>query len=231
MPIYGLKVTPEEEALGELLALNKEVLSEAACTLFDEAYIASYADYLAYNYCVQQGEYEEAMQKMSLEATRLTDSDREHLAKIVRAGEGAASSIDPDDETPAGYRYCRGDVHYYYQMTSEIVDVLLQVAWWAKVNQMIGDGGLTGLTHGRPKTSESSQINRASSMPTLPPPSWSSGPRRSLPTEFPRPSWRASQALSTALSSLPREGTDNGGSFCTKGPLHGTPLPCSKVPA
>jgi hypothetical protein len=141
MPIYGLKVTPEEEALGELLALNKEVLSEAACTLFDEAYIASYADYLAYNYCVQQGEYEEAMQKMSLEATRLTDSDREHLAKIVRAGKAAASSIDPDDETPAGYRYCRGELHWYYEMISEMVDDALQDAWWAEVTRRLG---LTG---------------------------------------------------------------------------------------
>jgi hypothetical protein len=155
MPIYGLKVTPEEEALGELLALNKEVLSEAACTLVDEAYIASYADYLAYNYCVQKGEYEEAMQKMSLEATRLTDSDREHLAKIVRAYEAAASSIDPNDETPAGYKVCRRDVHWHYQMISEMVNDALQFAWWAVVNEMIGNGGLTGLTHGRPKTSGS----------------------------------------------------------------------------
>jgi hypothetical protein len=128
MPIYGLKVTPEEEALGELLALNKEVLSEAACTLFDEAYIASYADYLAYNYCVQQGEYEEAMQKMSLEATRLTDSDREHLAKIVRAGEVAASFIDPNDETPAGYKVCRRNVRWHYQKMSEMIDDVLQGA-------------------------------------------------------------------------------------------------------
>jgi hypothetical protein len=149
-------MTLEEEALGELVALNEEVLSEAARTLLDEAYLAAYKDTLAEAYCcLQREEYQEAMQKMSLEATRLTDRDREHLAKIVCAGKAAASSIDPDDHTPAGYRYCRGDLHWYYQMTSEIVDVLLQVAWWAKVNQMIGDGGLTGLTHGRPKTSES----------------------------------------------------------------------------
>jgi hypothetical protein len=142
MPIYGLKVTPEEEALGELLALNKEVLSEAARTLLDEAYLASYKDTLAEAYyCFQREEYEEAMQKMRLEATRLTDRDREHLAKIVRAGKAAASSIDPDDETPAGYRYCRGELHWYYEMISEMVDDALQDAWWAEVTRRLG---LTG---------------------------------------------------------------------------------------
>jgi hypothetical protein len=126
MPIYGLKVTPEEEALGELLALNKEVLSEAACTLFDEAYITSYADYLAYNYCVQKGEYEEAMQKMSLEATRLTDSDREHLAKIVRACEAAASSICTSQVIDYGDKVWQRNVRWYYQMMSDMVDEVLQ---------------------------------------------------------------------------------------------------------
>jgi hypothetical protein len=151
-----VKKTLEEEALEELLALNKEVLSEAARTLLDEAYLASYKDTLAEAYyCFQREEYEEAMQKMRLEATRLTDRDREHLAKIVRAYEAAASSIDPNDETPAGYKVCRRDVHWHYQMISEMVNDALQFAWWAVVNEMIGNGGLTGLTHGRPKTSES----------------------------------------------------------------------------
>jgi hypothetical protein len=112
MPNREVKMTPAEEALGEVAALNKEVLSEAARTLLDEACLASYKDTLAEAYyCFQREEYEEAMQKMRLEATRLTDRDREHLAKIVRAGKAAASSIDPDDETPAGYRYCRGELH------------------------------------------------------------------------------------------------------------------------
>ena len=66
------------------------------------------------------------MQKMRLEATRLTDSDREHLAEIVRAGEAAASSIDPNDETPVGYLVCRGHVHCRYQMMSYVVDDVLQ---------------------------------------------------------------------------------------------------------
>jgi hypothetical protein len=121
-----VKKTPEEEALGELGALNEEVLSKAARTLLREAYIASYAENLVHNYCFGPEEYEEAIQKMRLEATRLTDRDREHLAKIVRAGKAAASSIDPDDQTPAGYKVCRRDVRWYYEMMSYMVDDVLQ---------------------------------------------------------------------------------------------------------
>jgi hypothetical protein len=137
-----VKMTLEEEALGELVALNEEVLSEAARTLLDEAYLASYKDTLAEAYyCFGPEEYEEAMQKMCLEATRLTDRDREHLAKIVRAGEAAASSIDPDDETPAGYRYWRGELYWYYEMISYMVDEVLQVAWGAEVTRRLGMSG------------------------------------------------------------------------------------------
>jgi hypothetical protein len=137
-----VKMTLEEEALGELVALNEEVLSEAARTLLSEAYLASYKDTLAEAYCcLQREEYQEAMQKMSLEATRLTDRDREHLAKIVCAGKAAASSIDPDDHTPAGYRYCRGDLHWYYEMLSEMVDEVLQDAWEAEVTRRLGTEG------------------------------------------------------------------------------------------
>jgi hypothetical protein len=137
-----VKMTLEEEALGELVALNEEVLSEAARTLLSEAYLAAYKDTLAEAYCcLQREEYQEAMQKMSLEATRLTDRDREHLAKIVCAGKAAASSIDPDDHTPAGYRYCRGDLHWYYEMLSEMVDEVLQDAWGAEVTRRLGTEG------------------------------------------------------------------------------------------
>jgi hypothetical protein len=121
-----VKMTPEEEAFGELLALNKEVLSEAARTLFDEAYIASYADNLAYNPNLQPVEYEEAMQKMRLEATRLTDSDREHLAKIVRAGKAAASSICTSHVIGYWDKVWQRRVRWYYQMLSYMVDEVLQ---------------------------------------------------------------------------------------------------------
>src|SRR5215212_6946253 len=111
-----VKKTPEEEALGKLVALNNQVLSEAARTVLREAHRASHAENLVHNYCFGPEEYEEAIQKMRLEATRLTDSDRQHLAKMVRASEAAASSIDPNDQTPAGYKVCRRDVHWYYEM-------------------------------------------------------------------------------------------------------------------
>jgi hypothetical protein len=133
-----VKMTTEEEALGEVVALNKEVLSEAARTLLDEASLAACKMHLAHSYSFCPAEYEEIMQKMCLEATRLTDRDREHLAKIVRAGKAAASSIDPDDETPAGYRYWRGDLHWYYEMISSMVDEVLQDARWVEVTRRLG---------------------------------------------------------------------------------------------
>jgi hypothetical protein len=127
MSIDEVKGTPEEEALEELVALNEEVLSEAARTILSEATLASHKLILAAAfYSFQPEEYEDAMQKMRLEVTRLTDQEREHVAKIARACEAAASSIDPNDETPAGYGYCRGDVHWYYEMISEMVDDVLQ---------------------------------------------------------------------------------------------------------
>ena len=122
MSTQEVKITPEEQALGKLWEETKGVLSEAARNLVSEAHTASYALYLACSLSYGPEDCEEAVQKMSLEATRLTDSDREHLAKIVRAGEAAASSIDPDDQTPAGHKVWRGDVHCYYQMMSALVD-------------------------------------------------------------------------------------------------------------
>lgn len=122
MSTHEVKITPQEEALGQLFEETEEVLSEAARTLVSEAHKASYALYLACSLSYGPEDCEEAVQKMRLEATRLTDSDREHLAKIVRTGEAAASSIDPDDQTPAGHKVWRGDVHCYYQMMSALVD-------------------------------------------------------------------------------------------------------------
>ena len=137
-----VKKTPEEEALGELVALNKEVLSDEARTILEEACsVSRKVNLAAAYYCYQPVQYEEAMQKLGLEVIRLTDSDREHLAKIARACEAAAASIDPEDQTPAGYRYWRGDVHFYYEMISDIVDDLLQGVCWAEVFGVIRNGG------------------------------------------------------------------------------------------
>ena len=133
-----VKWTPEEEALGEVVALNKEVLSEAARTLLDEASLAACKMHLAHSYSFCPAEYEEIMQKMRLEATRLTDRDRELLAEIVRACEAAASSIDPNDKTPAGYKVCRRDVRWHHEMISSMVDEVLQEARWAEVSRRLG---------------------------------------------------------------------------------------------
>lgn len=118
--------TPEEEALGHLMETNKELLSKAARTIVEEAGSASYAHTLASNYAFQPEEYEEAMRKMRLAAAELTDRDRELLAELVRASKVVATSIDPDDETPVGYRARRGDVHYYHSMASSMVEEILQ---------------------------------------------------------------------------------------------------------
>jgi hypothetical protein len=100
--------TREEDALDQLLEMNREALSGAARAILGEADGAAYAECLVNSYCFQPEEYEEAMRKMRLAATELTDRDRELLAEIVLAGKAAASSIDPDDETPAGHKVCRG---------------------------------------------------------------------------------------------------------------------------
>ena len=118
--------TPEEEAFGHLMEVNEELLSKAARTIVEEAGSASYAHTLASNYAFQPEEYEEAMRKMRLAAAKLTAQDRDLLAEIVCAGKAAASSIDPNDETPAGYGVRRGDVHWYHSMASSMVEEILQ---------------------------------------------------------------------------------------------------------
>lgn len=120
------KPTQEEEALGRLLEVNKDTLSSAARILLEEAKTAAYALNLASNYSFQPEEYDEALQKMRLAAAVLTVRDRDLLAELVDAGKAAADSIDPDDETPAGHKVRRGDVHWYYEMASSMVEEILQ---------------------------------------------------------------------------------------------------------
>ena len=75
-------VTPEEEAFGHLMEVNKELLSAADRTILEEASSASYAHSLASNYSFQPEEYEEAMGKMRLAAAELTDRDRKLFAGL-----------------------------------------------------------------------------------------------------------------------------------------------------
>jgi repressor of nif and glnA expression len=128
MSIDEVKKTPEEEALGHLLVASEGALSGAGHTLLVEAYKTAYVVTRSYSYYLQLDEYEKAVQKMRLEATRLTDRDLEYLTEIVRACEAAASFIDPNDETPAGYKVCRRNVRWHYQKMSEMIDDVLQGA-------------------------------------------------------------------------------------------------------
>jgi hypothetical protein len=122
----GYPSTREEDALNQLVKMNKEAFSGAARTILQEADDAAYAHNLVYNCCFDTAGFEEAFEKMRLAATELTDRDRQLLAQIVSANKDAASSIDPDDETPAGHKVCLGDVHWYYSIFAGMVDEVLK---------------------------------------------------------------------------------------------------------
>ena len=124
--------TPEEKAYGRLIEENKEMLSEAACTVLKEAEAAAYADNLVHNVSFQLEDYDEAMEKMRLAETEITGRDRGLLAKAWRSALAAAASIDPEDTTPAGHRVDRGDVHYYYRVFSRMVEEVLQEKGFAE---------------------------------------------------------------------------------------------------
>ena len=118
--------TPEEEAYRRFFEANKEILSEAARTIFAAAEAEAYKFCLCRNYAYQPFEYDEAMDKMHLAATQITGRDRELFAKLWRSALAAASSVDPDDETPAGFRIVRGDLHRFNRMASGMVEEILQ---------------------------------------------------------------------------------------------------------
>ena len=121
------QTTQEEKAYGRLLNEREDMLSEAVRTMLSEAQSAAYAECMVHNYCFQPEEYDEAIEKMSLAAAKLTDSEHQLLAKIWRAALAAAASVDADDyESLAGYRVYSGDLHYYYRMVSSMVERTLQ---------------------------------------------------------------------------------------------------------
>jgi hypothetical protein len=120
--------TQQEKAYIQFLKEYWEVLSEQARTLISWAETTADAVHMNRNYSFQwPEEYDEAMARMRLAAAILTERDQELLAKLWRAALAAAASIDPHDfSTPAGYRVCRGDFHYYYEMVSGMVKSVLQ---------------------------------------------------------------------------------------------------------
>jgi hypothetical protein len=121
------QTTREEKAYGRLLNEREDMLSERARTILSQAQSAAYAACMVHNYCFQPEEYDEAIEKMSLAAAKLTASEHQLLAKIWRAALAAAASVDADDyESLAGYRVYSGDLHYYYRMVSSMVERTLQ---------------------------------------------------------------------------------------------------------
>ncbi len=120
------KITPAQEAYGALLDEKVGKLSEAAGTILDEADRAATATNLVSWYCYQPEEYDEAMERMRLAATRITERDHESLTEIVRGGFLAALSVDINDETPAPYGVYGGNWHWYYRMFSGMVNDVLE---------------------------------------------------------------------------------------------------------
>jgi hypothetical protein len=118
--------TPEEDTCERLMKDNWEELTEPARTMIEEARAAAYAEHLAHNYCFQPEEYEEAAENLYHAALEITERDCEILAKVWRVALAAAASIDPLDETPAGHKINRGDVHYHYRMFARMIEEALQ---------------------------------------------------------------------------------------------------------
>ncbi len=85
--------TAAEEAYESLLNKKLDALSEAARGILGEATTAAYAANLVRSYCFQPEEYDEAIERMRLAATRITRQDRENLAEIARVGSLAALSL------------------------------------------------------------------------------------------------------------------------------------------
>lgn len=96
--------TPEENALYDLFEKSVKKLSKPARSILFEAESEAYAANLIHNYANQPEEYDEAMEKVHQAAVVLTEEDCVLLEELVSAADAAASSIDPDDITPVGYK-------------------------------------------------------------------------------------------------------------------------------
>ena len=121
----GPQRTREEEVFWQLLEENTDRVSTVARTVFAEAEAAACAENHIGNYTPDPDDHEESMHKMYLAGAELTDRDREILSEIWRAALSAATSIDPDDMTPA-HGVVRGADHWYYRMISSMVENVLR---------------------------------------------------------------------------------------------------------
>jgi hypothetical protein len=118
--------TPEEDTCERFITDSWEELTEPARTMLKEAHGTAYGHYLVHNVIDGPEEYEEAAQNLYHAALETTERDCEILAKFWRLALAAAASIDPADETPAGHKINRGDVHYFYRMYSRMIEEALQ---------------------------------------------------------------------------------------------------------
>jgi hypothetical protein len=127
--------TPEEDSCERLIKDSWEELTEPARTMLKEARAAAYAEHLVHNVIFGPEEYEEAAQNLYHAALETTERDCEILAQIWRLALAAAASIDPADETPAGHKINRGDVHYFYRMFSSMIEEALQKRRYAELQK------------------------------------------------------------------------------------------------
>jgi hypothetical protein len=118
--------TPEQEAFDRLLDEKWSLLSEYARELIGLAQDEAYKYNLIKSYAYQPFEYFMGMEDMVRLAGELGDQEREMIAAVGRAATAAAAAIDPEDERPAGHRVCGGDVHYYYEMVSGMIEKALE---------------------------------------------------------------------------------------------------------
>ncbi len=118
--------TPEEEAYWRLLDENWAKISESARTVIRTAHGTAGAEHLVRNEVLGKEEYDEIITCMRRAAAKLTDRECKLLAKLSRVALASAVSIDPDDETPAGFRIVRGDDHYFFEMVSDMVEGALR---------------------------------------------------------------------------------------------------------
>src|SRR5215207_8704253 len=123
---YDYEYTPKEEAYEGLLNEVWETLSEAARSIVRRADTEAFTKCMLHNLEYTDEQFSEAMDSMHLAANRITQQDREILTEIMRVGFLAASSIDPDDGTPAGYDMYRGGCHFYYNMSANMIGHILQ---------------------------------------------------------------------------------------------------------
>ncbi len=118
--------TREQEAYERFLDEIWEMLSVPARAMIEEAQSTAYAAHMVRSYCYQPEEYDEAMDRMRLAAAGLTDRERELLAKLWHLALAAAASVDANDyETLTGYRVYRHNLHWYYRMSSGMVEEVL----------------------------------------------------------------------------------------------------------